>query len=169
MNEPTLQDVEDDRLGFLEGVPLFGGLSKGALATLLAHSRVVRFEEGDLIVREGEPASEMYVVLAGGVAVMKRPSVGGMTVADQMLCCLAAGDCFGEMSLIDIQPRSASIRAHTTTDLLCISHDEFSRLLAVDITAYTLITQNIAREISRRLREANRVIARLGQMQILEA
>ncbi|MFN3201991.1 MAG: Crp/Fnr family transcriptional regulator [Bradymonadia bacterium] len=169
MSETLIKHVETDQLTFLKNVPIFGGLSDDAIRGLLEHSRIARFKDGELIVREGEPASEMYVVLSGGVAVLKRPSAGSMSAADQMLCCLSAGDCFGEMSLIDIQPRSASVRAHTPTELLCLSHDEFARLCATDIETYTLITQNIAREISRRLRQANRVIARLGQMQILEA
>lgn len=169
MHEPITPAGATVDLDFLKGIPLFGGLRDDALGLILSHSRVARFDQGQLIVREGEPASEMYVVLSGGVAVLKRPSGGAPDTPDQMLCCLSAGDCFGEMSLIDIQPRSASIRAHTPAEILCLSHDEFTRLCLKDMEAYTLITQNIAREISRRLREANRIIARLGHMQVPEA
>ncbi len=118
---------------FLMGIPVFGGLPDMAMEQLMPLIVERGYGAGDLICTEGDPGREMFVVRDGQVEVRKR--LGG-DAGYTALARLAVGDCFGEMSLIDIQPRSAS-----------------------NLPAYAFLVQNLCRELSRRLRRADGVIA----------
>src|SRR5262249_30478825 len=82
--------------------------------------------------------------------------------AEFCLAVLKRGDCVGEMSLIDIQPRSATVRAVSDSALYLLEHAEIGKLYSSDLEAYTLLVLNIAREISRRLRRADQVLVDMG-------
>jgi CRP-like cAMP-binding protein len=74
---------------------------------------------------------------------------------------LGPGDWFGEMAILGIQPRSASVRALAPSLLLSMGTEQVDRLLyRADLKDYALLVMNIARELSRRLRVADRLIAR---------
>lgn len=142
----------------LSGVPIFGGVPDFGLDIILAQAALNTLNAGDILVREGEPAREMFVVVQGSVSVYTHGPQGG----ERHLRRLGRGDCLGEMALIDIQPRSASVRADEPTQVLSLAFEDFIRLYKANLELYTLVTLNIAREISRRLRQANRLVARLG-------
>ncbi len=142
---------------FLQSVPVFGGLNEDEYALLARYLRRERVPGGTVVVREGELAKEMYVVVQGSVEVLKH---------DRLMTTLGPGQCFGEMALIDIQPRSATVRTTEGTDLLVLGFDDLVRIYNRNLPMYTLIVLNIAREISRRLRDANRRIVDLGHDEI---
>lgn len=73
------------------------------------------FKEGDLIIKEGAPGSDMFIITEGKVAVSR--DVNG---EDVVFATLDRGDFFGEMSLLEGMPRSASVRALTDTTLLVL-------------------------------------------------
>jgi CRP/FNR family cyclic AMP-dependent transcriptional regulator len=75
---------------------------------------------------------------------------------------LTQGDCVGEMSLIDIQPRSATARARGAATLYVLDLSEIAKLYRSDIEAYALLVLNISREISRRLRCADDLMVSMG-------
>jgi CRP-like cAMP-binding protein len=111
---------------------------------------------GQMLMTEGEKASHMYVVLTGEVEVLHK----GDTEHDVRVALLGPGDWVGEMAILDVQPRSASVRALAPSALLRIAAADVKRLLFDQDTAqYALLVMNIARELSRRLRVADRVIA----------
>jgi CRP-like cAMP-binding protein len=138
---------------FLHNVPLFGGLPDPALQRLLTLMQVRHCVEGEVICAEGDPAREMFVVRSGCVEVHKRVLDGQTCLAR-----LHAGDEFGEMSLIDIQPRSASVIACEATELYVLDNMHLLTLYEEDLPSYTFFVQNLCRELSRRLRLANGVI-----------
>ncbi len=141
-------------LSFLRQVPVLGGLGDAELSRLWLDIEVHRHGPGSRLVTEGELGNEMFVLLQGEVAVKS----GGATLRT-----LNTGDCFGEMSLIDIQPRSASVEALTEVRVMVVGLDDLSRIFRADLETYTLIALNIARELSRRLRQANARLAALGE------
>jgi CRP-like cAMP-binding protein len=94
-------------------------------------------------------------VRAGELEVKKRSRDGRET----RLAIMRAGDCFGEMALIDIQPRSATVVARSPTELYVLSNMDLLALYESDLAGYSFLLQNICREVSRRLRKADHVIA----------
>ncbi|MDB4976760.1 MAG: cAMP-binding protein [Myxococcaceae bacterium] len=140
----------------LRDIGLFGGISDESLSRLASELPEVRAEPGKTVVAEGELSTEMFVVVAGELEVVKR-ALDGSTVRVAML---GPGDWFGEMAILDVQPRSASVRALAPSILLSMSADQVDKLLyRVDAKDYSLLIMNIARELSRRLRVADGILA----------
>ena len=139
----------------LRDIGLFGALSDEVLDHLAETLPVRRIDAGDVVFREGDPAREMFVVLGGEVEVLKRGKRGGET----RVALLGPGDWFGEMSILDVQPRSASVTAVAPARLLIVNSEALDGLYRKDVKAYALIVQNVARELSRRLRVADGIIA----------
>ena len=139
----------------LREVGLFGALSDEFLEHLVSTLTVLRAAAGSAIFREGDPAREMYVVLDGEIEVLKKSRRGRET----RVAILGPNDTFGEMSIIDMQPRSATVRALGPALLLKISTEEMDALYRYDLKSYTLIILNIARDLSRRLRVADGLLA----------
>src|SRR6184192_1853523 len=138
---------------FLRQVPIFGGLPDSALQRLLERMQLRACSPAQVICAEGDRARGMFVVRSGAVEVRKRA-----LDADACLARLRAGDEFGEMSLIDIQPRSASVVACEPTELYVLGNMDLLALYEEDLASYTFFLQNLCRELSRRLRVANGLI-----------
>ena len=143
---------------FLLSIAVFGALPDRAADKLLELIEVRHHHPGEVVCTEGEPGRQMFIVRSGQVEVTKQGQREG---AATCLARLGAGDCFGEMSLIDIQRRSATVTACQETELYVLSNNDFYTLYTYDPEGYTLVIMNICREISRRLRNANNVIAGL--------
>jgi CRP-like cAMP-binding protein len=145
---------------FLLGIPVFGGLADATMDRLLDVMQMRGFRGGETVCAEGDLGKEMFVVRAGLVDVIKRaaaaPAEGGR---ETVLAQLKAGDCFGEMSLIDVQPRSATVFAREPTELYVLTNMDLYRLYEQDLPGYTFLVMNICRELSRRLRRADGIIA----------
>ena len=139
----------------LRDVGLFGALSDEFLEHLCATLEVKRLLPGELVFREGDPAREMYVVLDGEMEVLKKSRRGRET----RVAILGPNDCFGEMSIIDMQNRSASVRALAPSRLLRVTTEDMDSLYRHDLKSYTLIVLNIARDLSRRLRVTDGILA----------
>ena len=139
----------------LRDVGLFGGLDDETLAHLARELPSRHVEAGDVVVREGDNAREMYVVIGGELEVVKEARAGDVRVA-----LFGPGDWFGEMAIVDPQPRSATVRAVAPTMLLQVTGEDVDRLLyRRDVKSYALFIMNIARELSRRLRVADGLVA----------
>lgn len=147
--------VSSDDLEFLARVPIFAALPPTALHRLGELARRVDLDGPTLIFHEGEPATEMLLVVNGELEVRKHSRTG----IDARIATLRAGDVAGEMSLIDIQPRSASVRSLGPATLVVLTHADLAALYREDLEAYTILVLNIAREISRRLRRADMLLA----------
>lgn len=145
-------------LELLATLPIFGGLSDDELGKVLEVCSERAVAEGEVVLREGEPASACYVIRRGRVEVVA--NLDGE--APCRLAELDTGDCFGEMALIDVEPRSASVRALEPTELLRLDRGSFLQLQSWSLQTYTLIVLNMAREISRRLRQADARIVEMG-------
>jgi CRP-like cAMP-binding protein len=142
----------------LTRIPIFAGLPEPALAHILAAARRVRVAAGDRLIEEGEAAVSMFVVADGELEICKR----GRNGTEFCLAVLKRGDCVGEMSLIDIQPRSATVRAVGNAGLLVLDQTAIAELYKTNLEVYTLLILNIAREISRRLRQADQALVDVG-------
>jgi CRP-like cAMP-binding protein len=136
---------------FLLDTPFFGGLSDASLDVLIPMLGERRFGTGQTVVKEGEPGRSMFIVHSGELAVsMCTPD--GRSVR---LNTLVAGDFFGEMTLLDMQVRSATVAAQTASVLFELSAGSLYRFYKADIHGYVLVLQNINRELCRRLRHSD--------------
>ncbi|HRP97953.1 MAG TPA: cyclic nucleotide-binding domain-containing protein [Rhodocyclaceae bacterium] len=138
------------RISTLQRMPLFGGIRDDVLAFLLGQCTEVAVARGALFFCQGEAAESMFVLESGSVEVRQSLADG-----ESVLCRLGPGACFGEMALIDLGPRSATVQALEDCRAVEIFAASLFRLYERDLEQFALIQMNIARELSRRLRIAD--------------
>jgi CRP-like cAMP-binding protein len=139
----------------LQAMPVFGGIRADALLRLLDQSREREVERGACFFNEHDAADSMFVLETGNVAVV-RTRHGH----DYVLQRLSAGDCFGEMALMDLAPRSASVRAEEDCVAIEIGMGDLLHLYEHDPAQFALIQMNIGREVCRRLRAVDDLLFR---------
>jgi CRP/FNR family transcriptional regulator, cyclic AMP receptor protein len=144
-----------DLKAFLVATPFFGGLSDASLDLLVSMLVERRFDAGVTIVAEGEPGRSLFVVLSGELVVSKLGDAG----REIHMSRLAPGDFFGEMTLIEMQNRSATVVAETPTVLYELTARQLYTYYKSDIHAYVIVLQNINRELCRRLRRSDNRLA----------
>jgi len=139
--------MDRSRCELLQLMPVFGGVSSKTVMFLVERATCHTLEEGEYFFHEGDTASSMFVIESGSVSVVKTGDGKSYTVRE-----LESGDCFGEMALIDLYPRSSSIVATSRCSAIEIGQTSLFRLHEEDMEQFTIIQMNIGREISRRLR-----------------
>ena len=148
-----------DRIELLQRMPIFGALREDTLENLLADAPLVERRAGECFFREHDAAAAMYVLDSGRVEVFR-----SWQGRDHLLHELGPGDCFGEMALMDLQPRSATVRALEDCRAIELATSALYRLFERDPEQFALIQMNLGRELSRRLRMADELLfrARIG-------
>ena len=150
-----------DLKAFLRSTPFFGGLSDASLDLLVTMLVERSFDVGATVVAEGEPGRSMFIIHSGELVVSKRGDSGcAIRIAG-----LEPGDFFGEMTLIEMQNRSASVVAESPIVLYELTAGKLYSYYKADIYAYVMVMQNINRELCRRLRRADDCIAELRMLQ----
>jgi CRP-like cAMP-binding protein len=143
------------RFELLQAMPIFGGVSDSTLDFLLSQARLTIVSEGAFFFREGDPPTGVYILEKGRVAVCRK-----WNGRDVVMRYLSQGDCFGEMALMDLQTRSASIRATVDCVAIELLPESLYRLYERDVEQFALIQMNMGREVCRRLRLADEVMFR---------
>jgi CRP/FNR family cyclic AMP-dependent transcriptional regulator len=146
-----------DLKAFLLDTPFFGGLSDASLDLLVSMLVERRFAAGATVVAEGEAGRSMFIVQSGELVVSKLGHSGRVI----RMSGLKPGDFFGEMTLIEMQNRSATVVAESPTVLYELAARNLYAYYKEDIHAYVIVMQNINRELCRRLRRADNRIAEL--------
>ena len=146
-----------DLKAFLLATPFFGGLSDASLDLLVSMLVERRFDLGATVVAEGEAGRSMFVVHSGELVVSKLGDSGRVI----RMAGLKPGDFFGEMTLIEMQNRSATVVTESRTVLYELTARNLYTYYKADIHAYVIVMQNINRELCRRLRRADNRIADL--------
>ncbi len=132
-------------------VALFEGLSDDAIAHLAVCAAERGFKVREIIVREGEPGSEMFIIGTGTLEVTK-----GLGHPDEsVLASLGTGGFFGEMCLVESVQRSASVRAASDGVLYALTAKDLAGLFKEQPAQFGLLMLNLARDLSRRLRAMN--------------
>lgn len=152
-----MADGSPELKAFLIETPFFGGLSAESLDLLVRMLVERRFAAGATVMTEGEPGRSMYVVQSGTLAVSKRGDAGSAIDLNR----LGPGDFFGEMTLIEVQNRSATLVAESPLVLYELTARNLYTYYKADLRAYAMVMQNINRELCRRLRRADNRIAEL--------
>jgi CRP/FNR family cyclic AMP-dependent transcriptional regulator len=130
-----------DREALIAGVDLFRDLSRSRLRRLAAASREVSHSEGKTVATEGQGALAFHYILEGEATVARD---------GRELRRLGPGDYFGEISMIDGKPRSATVTAASPMKVLAIPHADFEEVLDEDPE----LARHLLRTLCARLREA---------------
>lgn len=148
-------EVGTDGKERLRDIGLFGGLSDEALEKLAESLEVITLEPGAVVFKEGDSGREMYVLLAGEIEVLKHSK----SLRETRVALLGPNDWFGEMSILDVMPRSATVRTLSPSRVLRITAHDLDALYRRDLRSYSLLVLNVAREMSRRLRVVDGLLA----------
>jgi len=142
----------------LRRVPLFAQLGDDELARVAATVRERPYPRGSVIVFEDDPGDALFVVAAGQVKVV----LVGEEGREVILAVLGPGNFFGELALIDDEPRSAHVIAMDDARLLVLRRDEFQR----ELELHPRIALGLLRALSRRLRRADDKIGALVMLDV---
>ncbi len=137
--------------------PVFEMLSEAELAELARLCRSVSWKAGEVVFREGDPGASLFVLTAGDAEVLSHAAGD-----EKVIAVLEAPSAFGEMALVDREPRSATIRARTDCQALELTAEAFTAFRKRSRDGFTFVVINVARILSSRLRETSqRLAARL--------
>jgi CRP/FNR family cyclic AMP-dependent transcriptional regulator len=128
-----------EKVLFLKGVDLFSAIPGEDLSQIAQIADEVELDGGETVFKEGDPGDSLYLIVAGKVRVHK----GATEIA-----LLGERQVFGEMALLDSEPRSASITSVSEVTLLRIHQEDFADILSEK----SEIAQGIIKVLSRRLR-----------------
>lgn len=145
-------------LDLIRRVPLFSLLTNEQ-ASAIADSVVKRrFRRGEIVVEHGKKSNALFILLTGRARVLTSDSRG----REVILAVLHPGNYVGEMSLIDNEPHSATVRAEVHTDMLILGRAEFARCLPENSS----LSYAIMRGLVQRLRSADRQIESLALLDV---
>jgi CRP/FNR family transcriptional regulator len=137
----------------LASVPLFAALDEESAATLEKAMTSRSVGRGHIVFREGDPGDRLFVVLEGKVKITRAAPDG----RENLIALLGAGEMFGELSLFDPGPRTASVSAVTDSTLASLDHDDLRPLL-LDRPA---VAVELLRALAQRLRRTNEALSDL--------
>lgn len=122
----------------LRRVPWFGGLADDDLDRICRDVSDVSLAPGEVLLREGEPGEHAYVVVSGTVEILKQTGDRSVPLAVR-----GPGEVFGEMALLQDEPRVATVRAREATDLLAIPRAALDDLLASSLGAARAVMRTL--------------------------
>ena len=142
----------------LRSVPLFASLPEEPLRLLAAVVTRRSVTRGSIIMAAGDSIESLYIVLSGRLKVMMSDAEG----KEVILSILGSGEYFGEMGLIDDNPRSATVVAIEACELLAVARRDFKKCLAENLE----MSMAVMRGLVRRLRDADRKIGSLALLDV---
>ncbi len=145
-------------LDLIRRVPLFSMLTSEQAQGIADGVVKRRFRRGEIIVEHGQKSNALFILLTGRARVLTADSRG----REVILAVLQSGDYVGEMSLIDNEPHSATVRAEVQTDMLVLGRAEFARCLPENSS----LSYAIMRGLVQRLRNADRQIESLALLDV---
>lgn len=154
-----MSESNDDKAEFVSRVPLFSDLAPDEIAKLVKIAVARRYPRNATIFHEGDRADALYILQQGQVKILLTDVNGRETIVST----LRAGECFGEMALIDSEERCAQVVTMAPCQLLVIASSEFRRLLGESPE----LSIALLRQLSERLRQANRNIGSLATLDVL--
>jgi CRP-like cAMP-binding protein len=137
----------------LRQAPLFNALDDDAAAALGNSLGTIRLRRGEVLFHEGDTGDKLYIVAEGKVKLGRTSSDG----RENLLAILGPGQMFGELSLFDPGPRSATVTAVTDASFASLSHEDLLRWL----DGRPMVARGLLSQLAGRLRKANDVVADL--------
>jgi CRP/FNR family cyclic AMP-dependent transcriptional regulator len=148
--------MQQSRIQALQNSSMFGAVSEDVVERIVQRAEEVSIPAGDYFFRQDEGGSTAYLLESGEVDVLKT-----WAGKEFLLHKLSAGDCFGEVALLDFGRRSASIRAACDCRSLAVGAAALREIAEYDAKQFALIYMNLGRELGRRLRAADDRVFRM--------
>lgn len=142
-----------DDVAAMARLSLFGALKPETISFLLARCEAVSVSAGDSFFVQGESGDALFVLRSGRVAVVRALHGESLVLAE-----FGPGACFGEMALVGISPRSATVQALEPSSALRLPHLSLLELYEHDLEQFTLVQMNLGREVARRLEIADEAL-----------
>ena len=143
-------DIEGE-ISFLSSVPVFDSLSTRQHRTLYSIMHTRNFNEGEIVCRKGDPGVGLYIIRDGNVDVYNEfPDLTRLRIAS-----LESGDFFGEISLLNDSPRSATVVAVRPTVLLGLFRHDLLEIMDSDPTLGVKLVYRLSQIVAERLRLVN--------------
>jgi hypothetical protein len=154
--QPTTSIGLIERISFIREVPIFTDLRVRELVAIAEIATTKACGRDEVVVREGDPGDALYLVMDGQLAIIK----GLATEQEVFLECIRKGNFFGEMALLDGNPRSASVKAEPESSLLVIGAKDFETV----VLDYPSISFNICKFFAQRIRSLHQRISPFSPM-----
>lgn len=129
----------------LTAMPFFAGLDAAALDRVASGTRIRRFRRGEVVFHVGDPGDALFLISSGSVKITLPSETG----EEAILATLQPGEVFGELSLLDGAPRSATAVALEPTETIVLQRDRFRHLMATEPTIRDAVMANMAAEVRR--------------------
>jgi CRP-like cAMP-binding protein len=134
----------------LQKYSLFGGLLIEQIEAILPLMEEENYGPDEFIITEGNSNDKIYFLIEGQVSVVKK---------NVELSRFSEGEAFGEMEVLDVMPSIASIKTISQVTVMSISNRSLREIYKTDIKVFSLILMNLARDLSRRLRKTDEILA----------
>jgi CRP-like cAMP-binding protein len=136
---------DDPTVELLQRCPLFVGAEAEDLEEVIHHLRRRRFRRGEVIFHEGDPADALHVVASGSVKIVLSSDEG----EEAIIATLHPGDFFGELSLLDGSPRSATAAAIEAAETLSLPRETFLEEISRNANLRDCLLRSLAGELRR--------------------
>jgi CRP-like cAMP-binding protein len=147
-----LLDIEDV-LSILNEISIFAGLSEKQLYTLFRFLKKTDYKKGEKVFEQGDQPSNIYIIQSGSVKLVINEKSDPLE-----LIVFGEGQCFGETSVIGIQPHAATAISVEDTELIVLSRNTLLSLMKTDLNLFSILILNIAREACRRLHKTDEIL-----------
>jgi CRP/FNR family transcriptional regulator/CRP/FNR family cyclic AMP-dependent transcriptional regulator len=147
------------KVKLLKGVDIFSSLNEEHLILFAEIAKYKCYDKDEIIIRENDTEDQSFFVIAKGQVKI---FISGIDGTEAVLGILNEGDFFGEMSLIDGEPRSASVKAVQKSELVVIRRDDFLN----ELQGTSKLTISLLIEMSRRIRKLDKQISNLELMSV---
>jgi CRP-like cAMP-binding protein len=134
----------------LQKYSLFGGLLVEQIEAIIPLMQEEDYGPDELIITEGNLNDKIFFLIKGQVSVIKK---------NMELTRFSEGEAFGEMEVLDIMPSIASIKTNSPVTVMSITNKALREIYKMDIKIFSLILMNLARDLSRRLRKTDEILA----------
>jgi CRP-like cAMP-binding protein len=147
----------------LKPIPLFQGFTDSEFLRLQALAEQATFQPGELVVEQDRLSQNLWVLLEGTCEVFRQHNGDGASSLPLVLATLEPYATFGEMSFFQSAPHSASVRAQTRVQLLCLTRNQFDDLLDRDSAVACKLAINTVHILAQRMRRMDQWVAELTQ------
>lgn len=146
--------LEEELRRRVAGIHVFAGLAGETITFLAGRAAIKELARGEWVCREGELSAEFFCLVSGRVEIVRGEA---MKLAE-----LGEGECFGEMSMLECQPRSAGVRCLEASVVIQLRSTDLLSIYRENPSEYAIIILNLARDLARRLHRLGDVFAALS-------